>query len=60
MKDLKAAFTATGRHYGLSFTAPTSFWYMRWFDITGLADAVDFINVMSYGTLLGSTIITQS
>jgi GH18 family chitinase len=49
MKDIRAAFDRSGRSYGLSFTAPTSFWYMRWFDLPGLAEASDWINVMSYG-----------
>ncbi|KAI0850294.1 carbohydrate-binding module family 18 [Daldinia vernicosa] len=33
--------------YVVSFTAPTSYWYLRHFDLKAV-DHVDFINVMSY------------
>ncbi|KAK0736846.1 glycosyl hydrolases family 18-domain-containing protein [Apiosordaria backusii] len=33
--------------YIVSFTAPTSYWYLRHFDLKAI-DYVDFINVMSY------------
>lgn len=33
--------------YVVSFTAPTSYWYPRWFDLKAV-DYVDWINVMSY------------
>lgn len=33
--------------YIVSFTAPTSYWYLRHFDLKAV-DYVDFINVMSY------------
>ncbi|RMZ82759.1 hypothetical protein DV738_g1689, partial [Chaetothyriales sp. CBS 135597] len=33
--------------YVVSFTAPTSYWYLRHFDLKAV-DYVDFINVMSY------------
>jgi chitinase len=38
----------SGKHKKISFTAPTSYWYMRHFDITASAKAVDYVNVMSY------------
>lgn len=38
----------SGDHKEISFTAPTSYWYMRHFDITESAKAVDYVNVMSY------------
>ncbi|RSL86747.1 hypothetical protein CDV31_016357 [Fusarium ambrosium] len=48
-KDIRAGFDKmSGRHKEISFTAPTSYWYMRHFDITASAKAVDYINVMSY------------
>lgn len=34
--------------WGLSFTAPTSYWYLRWFDIENMAKSVDWINLMTY------------
>jgi chitinase len=49
MHEIRSTFDRTGRKYGLSFTAPTAFWYPRWFDLPQLASAVEWINVMSYG-----------
>ncbi|KAL3453554.1 hypothetical protein BJX65DRAFT_302452 [Aspergillus insuetus] len=37
-----------GRHYELSFTAPTSYWYLRHFDIKQSVELADFVNLMSY------------
>ncbi|KAM7204861.1 family 18 glycosyl hydrolase [Rhypophila sp. PSN 637] len=52
VKDIRRAFdlqaTASGHSWGLSFTAPTSYWYMRWFDLKGLMEAVDWVNLMTY------------
>ncbi|KAK3360720.1 family 18 glycosyl hydrolase [Lasiosphaeria hispida] len=52
VKDIRRAFdlqvTSTGHGWGLSFTAPTSYWYMRWFDLKGLVQAVDWVNLMTY------------
>jgi len=48
MKDIHDRFALDGRGWGVSFTAPTSFWYMRWFDIGNLHPYVDWINLMTY------------
>jgi chitinase len=45
MKEIKAAF---GKRYILTFTAPTSYWYLRHFDIKKSAEVADWINLMSY------------
>ncbi|KAK4442906.1 hypothetical protein QBC34DRAFT_479340 [Podospora aff. communis PSN243] len=37
-----------GGHKEISFTAPTSYWYLQHFDLEATAEAVDFVNVMSY------------
>ncbi|ROV99663.1 hypothetical protein VSDG_03081 [Cytospora chrysosperma] len=34
--------------WGISFTAPSSYWYLRWFDLPALVDHVNFVNLMSY------------
>ncbi|KAL3439807.1 hypothetical protein BJX65DRAFT_68290 [Aspergillus insuetus] len=34
--------------FEISFTAPTSYWYLRNFDLKATAEAVDYVNVMSY------------
>lgn len=39
--------------YVVSFTVPTSYWYLRNFDLKAV-DNVDFINVMSYEYVLES------
>ncbi|CAG7942048.1 unnamed protein product [Penicillium salamii] len=45
LQDLKAAFD--GR-YILTFTIPTSYWYLRHFDIKKSVKAADWVNLMSY------------
>lgn len=41
-------FQASASDLGLSFTAPTSYWYLRWFKIDQVYKHVDFINLMAY------------
>ncbi|RMY88306.1 hypothetical protein D0864_06671, partial [Hortaea werneckii] len=48
MKTLRETFDASGNTFGLTFTAPSSYWYLRWFDLPGLIRHVDYINLMSY------------
>jgi chitinase len=45
LQEMRRAFQ--GR-YLLTFTAPTSYWYMRHFDIKRSVAAVDWVNLMSY------------
>ncbi|KAH9829398.1 uncharacterized protein C8Q71DRAFT_863325 [Rhodofomes roseus] len=45
MRELKTAF---GDRYGISFTAPSSYWYLQHFNVTGLLQWADFVNVMTY------------
>ncbi|KFX92564.1 hypothetical protein V490_05317 [Pseudogymnoascus sp. VKM F-3557] len=47
LKELREAIQKEPLEYVSSFTVPTSFWYLRWFDLAAV-DHVDFINVMSY------------
>ncbi|KAJ7641876.1 bacteriodes thetaiotaomicron symbiotic chitinase [Roridomyces roridus] len=48
LKAVKAAFNAFD--YGLSFTAPSSYWYLQNFDLPNMLadDAADWVNVMTY------------
>ncbi|KAK7014298.1 chitin-binding type-1 domain-containing protein [Favolaschia claudopus] len=46
MAALKGALAAYG--YGLTFTAPSSFWYLQHFDLPGLMQHADWVNVMTY------------
>ncbi|KAM0546636.1 hypothetical protein ACHAPJ_010774 [Fusarium lateritium] len=48
VKELRAAIKSSGRDYIVTFTAPTSYWYLRHFDPKGMEPYVDWINLMSY------------
>lgn len=48
MQDIRTFWTAQTNGWGLSFTAPTSYWYMRWFDIGNLTQYADWVNLMTY------------
>jgi chitinase len=48
MQTLNTAFSSSGRELGLTFTAPSSYWYLRWFDLPGLLKYADWVNLMSY------------
>ncbi|KAL2812544.1 glycoside hydrolase superfamily [Aspergillus cavernicola] len=45
VRDMKDAF---GGEYGISITLPASYWYLRGFDLQGMAAHVDFFNIMTY------------
>ncbi|PPR00468.1 hypothetical protein CVT24_004529 [Panaeolus cyanescens] len=46
MAAVKSAFAP--HNYGLTFTAPSSFWYLQHFDLPGLLKHADWVNVMTY------------
>lgn len=46
MSKVKSAFKSHG--YGLTFTAPSSYWYLQHFDLPGLLQHADWVNVMTY------------
>jgi chitinase len=48
VKNVRAAFDASGHSYGISVTLPTSYWYLQHFDVVGLEQYVDWFNVMTY------------
>ncbi|KAL4900084.1 hypothetical protein BDW74DRAFT_171029 [Aspergillus multicolor] len=48
LKTLREVFDASGGDYGITFTAPSSYWYLRWFDLPGMAEYADWINLMTY------------
>ncbi|KAF5980123.1 glycoside hydrolase family 18 protein [Fusarium bulbicola] len=48
LKELQAAMRSAGRHYLVTYTAPTSYWYLRHFDLKAMNNYVDWINLMSY------------
>jgi len=47
LQELREAITQEPVTYVVSFTVPTSFWYLRGFDLKAVEYA-DFVNVMSY------------
>lgn len=48
LQIIKLKFSVEKKAWGLSITVPTSYWYLRWFDLPGLANYVDFFNLMAY------------
>ncbi|KAL8913518.1 MAG: hypothetical protein Q9171_001706 [Xanthocarpia ochracea] len=48
MSEIRKAFDATNQAWESTITVPTSYWYLRGFDITRLQDHVSYINLMSY------------
>uniref|UniRef100_A0A0P0BUL1 chitinase n=1 Tax=Hypocrella siamensis TaxID=696354 RepID=A0A0P0BUL1_9HYPO len=48
LTTLRRDFDASGQAYGLTFTAPSSYWYLRWFSIERMAAYADWINLMTY------------
>jgi chitinase len=45
LQEMREAF---GSAYGISATLPSSYWYLRWFDIQGMEQYLDWFNVMTY------------
>ncbi|KAF6785553.1 chitinase [Colletotrichum sojae] len=48
LTELREAINASGKDYIVTFTAPSSYWYLRHFDLKGMEAQVDWINLMSY------------
>lgn len=49
LKTLRETFQASPRgDYGLSFTIPSSYWYLKWFDIPSMLKYADWTNIMTY------------
>ncbi|KAH8900846.1 hypothetical protein GQ53DRAFT_584267, partial [Thozetella sp. PMI_491] len=60
LKEMKTAFNG---QYGLTATLPSSYWYMRGFDLKGMEPYVDWFNFMSYdihGTWDGQSAYTAA
>jgi chitinase len=45
LQDMRSTF---GNSYGISVTLPSSYWYLRWFDLQGMQQYLDWFNFMSY------------
>ena len=48
LQDLRNAFDQEPSKLYLSFTAPTSYWHLRWFDIGLMAETADYFNLTTY------------
>ena len=48
LKELKDAISKESTKYIVSFTAPSSYWYLRHFDINAMMEYVDYTNLMTY------------
>ncbi|KAI3336893.1 carbohydrate-binding module family 18 [Xylariaceae sp. AK1471] len=48
LEDIRTRWDAMPNGWGLSFTAPSSYWYMRWFNIGKLTAAADWVNLLTY------------
>jgi hypothetical protein len=46
LQNLRNAFHAAGKSWGLTITMPSSFWYLQHFDVTKLEPIVDWFNMM--------------
>ncbi|KAL4904299.1 hypothetical protein BDW74DRAFT_185624 [Aspergillus multicolor] len=46
LKRLARFYEGTG--FEISFTAPTSYWYLRHFDLKASSDAANYVNLMAY------------
>ncbi|KAJ4175967.1 hypothetical protein NW767_015608, partial [Fusarium falciforme] len=45
---LREAINTSGRDYIVTLTAPSSYWYLRYFDLKGMKAHVDWIDLVSY------------
>ncbi|CCM00583.1 uncharacterized protein FIBRA_02619 [Fibroporia radiculosa] len=45
---LRSVFDASGHTFGITFTAPSSFWYLQNFDLPALLASADWVNLMTY------------
>lgn len=48
LKELQAAIKGSGKSDIVTYTALTSYWYLRHFDLKAMNQYVDWINLMSY------------
>lgn len=48
LQTLRQTFESSPRKYGLTFTIPSSYWYLRWFNLPDMLKYADWLNLMSY------------
>lgn len=49
IRTIRVFFDVTGRNYGITFTTPASYWYLRHFDVLGMLESgAEWTNMMTY------------
>ncbi len=48
VREMRDYFRSFHRGWGISFTAPASYWYLRHFNIGEMVKYVDWVNLMTY------------
>lgn len=48
VKEMRDAFDVVDRAYTITATIPTSYWYLRGFDLKGMQEHVSWFNLMAY------------
>ncbi|KAK3331671.1 family 18 glycosyl hydrolase [Cercophora scortea] len=48
VSDMRSYFSSLGHGWGISFAAPASYWYLRWFNMREMIKYVDWVNLMTY------------
>lgn len=46
VQELREAFDRSGQKLGISFTIPSSYWYLKWFDMPGMMKYADWTNMV--------------
>ena len=59
MSDIRDAFQSVNPGWQATITLPTSYWYLRGFDISGLQKYVSWFNVMSYDLVGFATLCSE-
>ena len=47
LKTIRETFDKSSRKLGITFTVPSSYWYLRWFDLPGMLKYADWLNLVS-------------
>jgi len=50
LKTLRSTFDNSGRSLEITFTSPSSLWYLKWFDLPGMMKYADWVNLVSMAT----------
>ncbi|KAF3187250.1 hypothetical protein TWF225_004402 [Orbilia oligospora] len=48
VREMRQAFTAEAKGWGISIAIPASYWYLQHFNLSAMARYIDWFNLMSY------------